>query len=394
MRELNFRIFIILFFMSPLLSFPLIMYYIYLQRKYAYTFLALFLGFVALLYAPTHDLFRHNLLYYDFAGESISGIVFRQDVLLYTLIAWFAKWNINFEIIRFLFVFFSYQMYFSLFYSIQRKNTSLNNKRISFLLFLLLLFSIRFFVICCGLRQGFATALTFFGAYKLLVENQKKGYVFLFLAPLTHLSLIIPVAGALIVKYVRLNFKLGIFIAIVSYVISMTFMDYFSSFLGGDIGKTIELYTSGYWGTSGEAEGQISLKGRIALYINQLQMLPFIYLMYKIKGKNSYFSFIVFCFILCSLTLPYFAIIDRTIMLFMNLSIFFFLQIFNGSRLHLLIGRIALILVATFFFISLYAERYTIYLSREYKLLAPVPYIMMNNYSEQWLWDNVKNWKK
>ena len=72
MRELNFRIFIILFFMSPLLSFPLIMYYIYLQRKYAYTFLALFLGFVALLYAPTHDLFRHNLLYYDFAGESIS----------------------------------------------------------------------------------------------------------------------------------------------------------------------------------------------------------------------------------------------------------------------------------------------------------------------------------
>lgn len=171
-------------------------------------------------------------------------------------------------------------------------------------------------------------------------------------------------------------------------------MDYFSSFLGGDIGKTIELYTSGYWGTSGEAEGQISLKGRIALYINQLQMLPFIYLMYKIKGKNSYFSFIVFCFILCSLTLPYFAIIDRMIMLFMNLSIFFFLQIFNGSRLHLLIGRIALILVATFFFISLYAERYTIYLSREYKLLAPVPYIMMNNYGEQWLWDNVKNWKK
>lgn len=124
------------------------MYYIYLQRKYAYTFLALFLGFVALLYAPTHDLFRHNLLYYDFAGESISGIVFRQDVLLYTLIAWFAKWNINFEIIRFLFVFFSYQMYFSLFYSIQRKNTSLNNKRISFLLFLLFII---FYTLFCDM---------------------------------------------------------------------------------------------------------------------------------------------------------------------------------------------------------------------------------------------------
>ncbi|SHF71086.1 EpsG family protein [Bacteroides faecichinchillae] len=395
MKELNFRIFIVLFFISPLLSFPLIVYYIYLQRKYAYTFLALFLGFIALLYAPTHDLFRHNLLYYDYVGEATTGIVFRQDVLLYTLTAWFAKWNINFEIIRFLFVFLSYQMYFSLFYSIQRKNSYLNNnKKISFLLFLLLLFSIRFFVICCGLRQGLATAFAVFGVYKLLIENRKVGYVFLLLAPLTHLSLIIAFVGVLIIKYINISFKVGLFLAIVLYLLSMTLMNYLSSFLGGDVGKAVEVYTTGYWGADGEAAEQISLKGMIALYFNQLQMLPLLYFMYKVNENSKYFSFIVFSFIICAVTLPYFAVIDRMIMLFMGISVLFLIYNFNGSRLHLKVSKTALILVASFFFISLYAERYTIRLSREYKLLTPVPYILMNNYSEQWLWNNVNNWGK
>lgn len=395
MKELNFRIFIALFFISPLLSFPLIVYYIYLQRKYAYTFLALFLGFIALLYAPTHDLFRHNLLYYDYVGEATTGIVFRQDVLLYALTVWFAKWNINFEIIRFLFVFLSYQMYFSLFYSIQRKNNCLNNnKKMSFLLFLLLLFSIRFFVICCGLRQGLATAFAVFGVYKLLIENRKIGYVFLLLAPLTHLSLIIAFVGVLIIKHINISFKVGLLLAIVLYLLSMTLMNYLSSFLGGDVGKAVEVYTTGYWGADGEAAEQISLKGMIALYFNQLQMLPFLYFMYRLNENSKYFSFIVFSFIICAVTLPYFAVIDRMIMLFMGLSVLFLIYNFNGSRLHLKVSKTALILVASFFFISLYAERYTIRLSREYKLLTPVPYILMNNYSEQWLWNNVNNWGK
>ncbi|WP_159106340.1 EpsG family protein [Bacteroides faecichinchillae] len=357
--------------------------------------MALFLGFIALLYAPTHDLFRHNLLYYDYVGEATTGIVFRQDVLLYTLTAWFAKWNINFEIIRFLFVFLSYQMYFSLFYSIQRKNSYLNNnKKISFLLFLLLLFSIRFFVICCGLRQGLATAFAVFGVYKLLIENRKVGYVFLLLAPLTHLSLIIAFVGVLIIKYINISFKVGLFLAIVLYLLSMTLMNYLSSFLGGDVGKAVEVYTTGYWGADGEAAEQISLKGMIALYFNQLQMLPLLYFMYKVNENSKYFSFIVFSFIICAVTLPYFAVIDRMIMLFMGISVLFLIYNFNGSRLHLKVSKTALILVASFFFISLYAERYTIRLSREYKLLTPVPYILMNNYSEQWLWNNVNNWGK
>ena len=81
-------------------------------------------------------------------------------------------------------------------------------------------------------------------------------------------------------------------------------------------------------------------------------------------------------------------------MLFVTSSIIYFLKNYNGSQFHGKIAKVEFVLVAIFFSISLYAERGTMRLSREYKLLAPVPYIMSNNFSEQWLWENMDNWRK
>lgn len=398
MKWSNIQIFTLLFFISPLLSFPLIIYYVYHGKRYAYTFLALFLGFIALLYAPTHDLFRHNLFYYDCVSSVVdNGVVFKQDLILYTLTAWFAKWNINFEFIRFLFVFISYQLYFLVYLSLQEKNGFLKNSRsTSFFLFLLLLFSIRFFVICCGLRQGMATALAIYGAYVLLVENRKIAYLFLVLAPLTHLSLLLLSLSVLLIKInvIRFNFKIGLSLAVILYWLSLVLMGYLASILGGDVGNAIEVYTTGYWGSGGEAEGQISFNGLVASSFNKIQMLPLLYFLYKMEIANRYYSFVIVCFIFCAVTLPYFAVVDRMIMLFVTSSIIYFLKNYNGSQFHGKIAKVEFVLVAIFFSISLYAERGTMRLSREYKLLAPVPYIMSNNFSEQWLWENMDNWRK
>lgn len=397
MKQGNFKIFSLLFLASPLLSFPLIIYYIYKQKEYAYTFLALFLGLFAILYAPTHDLFRHTLFYYDCIGSPTDFIGVKQDILLYLLSSWFANWNINFEIIRFLFVFLSYQMYFQIFLSLQKRNKHIKeNKDLCFLLFLLLFFSIRYFVICCGLRQGMATAFAIFGAYKLLVEDKKSAYVFLVLAPLTHISLVLAAIGIWIIKvgFIRLGFKTGVILSIFFYVLSMTLLNYLSSVLGGNVGKALALYTTGYWGAGGEAEEQISFKGLLASSFNQIQMVPLLYYMFRVRIKSKFFSFAMFCLILCGITLPYFAVIDRMIMLFLSVSIFLYLHNYDGSKWCIRIAKIELLFVALFFSVSFYAERATLRLSREYKLIAPVPYILANKYDEHWLWQNYDNWGK
>lgn len=60
-------------------------------------------------------------------------------------------------------------------------------------------------------------------------------------------------------------------------------MGYLASILGGDVGNAIEVYTTGYWGSGGEAEGQISFNGLVASSFNKIQMLPLLYFCIKWK---------------------------------------------------------------------------------------------------------------
>ena len=136
----KFALILFLFIIYPISALVPIFCEIYNRKKYAFTFLALFMGLCAILYPPYADLYRHQLKYFSFATEYDSLQIITTnglDFLLHTINNAFAQLGINFEIIRFLFTFISYQICFWIFKDIVSRNHLLStNRKYYFITFL------------------------------------------------------------------------------------------------------------------------------------------------------------------------------------------------------------------------------------------------------------------
>ena len=189
----------LIFVIYPLLSLPLIIIEVYNKKRYALVLLACFMGLCAILWPPTGDLYRHTIDYFDYIGKDEFELQLGQlDYTLYYLSYIFANWGINFELIRFFFVFFSYIIVFFILEDM-RKTTNFIAKhyRISICIFF---FSVPFCSIAFGLRYGFACSLMYLGIYYLLIKNRNVGWIYVILAIITHYSLTVVFFLVLLVK--------------------------------------------------------------------------------------------------------------------------------------------------------------------------------------------------
>ena len=106
----------LIFILHPLLCLPLIIIEVYNKRHYALILLGCFMGLCAMLWPPTGDLYRHTMDYFDYIDKDEFELKLGQfDFILYYLSYVFANLGINFELVRFLFVFLSYMIVFFIF---------------------------------------------------------------------------------------------------------------------------------------------------------------------------------------------------------------------------------------------------------------------------------------
>lgn len=388
---------ILTFIASPLLALPFIIHEVHHRQPYAYVLFSLFLALVAFLYPPTHDLWRHNMMYYSYVQHPADSLFVTQnglDYVLYSLTALFAKCNIPFEYVRFLLVFFSYVIYFKVFKEVAAQNTILRGSSTNYVnCFWLMFFFIPFFDICCGLRQGFAVALYTYGVYLFYLKGKTcLGCVFLLLSVFTHFSMISVLPLVFLVKFkpFQINIKLALVLAVVAYAISLALFGYLNDSVEA-VGEQ-STYTTGSQGVGSDYVASRSIRSHITHAIYYCMAIPLI--VFTLKGRipeSKMYYLANWLLVLCGLMLPYYTVTTRYVLIFMTISIPMFIA--NCTSTKTLLFRLEFLFVFLTFGIRAFHERHTILnLSKEYYIAAPVPVILVQEYDKTWLFTTQNDW--
>lgn len=383
---------IILFAICPALSFPLLLYYASQRERCAYTLLAIFMGLCAILWPPTGDLYRHNMMYFDFREMDVAQffefIKLKFDFLLYAISFLFAKTGIPFEFIRFLFVYVTYELIFRVYEDCFNRNPEVDGlSREAFFIFFL---SVLFFTITQGLRFGFAASLLAFGSYQYLAKKKRTGLLCILTSCVTHFS-VIPIVLVLFVA--KMGFKIKrIWIFVLSVICLLCFnatvfqliIDMLP--LNAMAHAVLSAYVTGYWG--GEFLEDHSLKYQISKYLGHLMVYPLLYFTFKNSSSQPFSQFAKF---LVVIVCACFAISDT---LYFRIAILFIpvgLYLFFISRKKYSHHLVHLLLLCSFisFTSQIYSYRREGMISCEYKLFYPAPFGFSTAFSEQWIEQHV-----
>lgn len=237
-----------LFVILPFLSMPIILLQLRKNRRGFYAVLiAAFFGITASLLAPTGDLYRLYITYFDFQEMNFEGflsfIQIKPDFLFYFILFIFAKIGLSIRLIIFGVVF-SY-VHLSL--------RLLLNARKEVQFGVMLLFIMQFDFLLQGLFLRFPLAMLLVIVAFLRNLNHKKGIlIWLVLASMVHFAALITIPLYFLskIKYRKLNmlFLLSLFIMpFGSYIfvfLTQSFIEYFPDI---PLKLKIESYFLGYW---------------------------------------------------------------------------------------------------------------------------------------------------
>lgn len=385
---------ILLFIIYPLGALPLILIEIYHQKAYAFTLFALWLGLFAVLYAPVTDYYRHIQIYYSY--KTISWHEFIQipkmDIVLPYLSFVAAKLHIHFEYIRFLFTYTAIQICFWIFNDIAKTNSSLrNNKLYYFLSFITLCFCCNYFTLIIGLRSVMANALILLSAYLLFMKSDgqksKKGYLFGILGAIVHFGLTPYVIGLFLLRLFPIHFsKTKTFLLFIAgCILSSWALNYFLSLLGNDFLVTrLDAYVNGAWGT--DVRSRQNLNGIIFSYLSRLMLFPLLIYVIGEHWRGQYVNTIALGIIILGLVMNFPTIQGRYVNLMILIIYIFLLYSYRPTRLIRFSLKLTFLCGLLFFTATIYSQRKSFPVSREYMWLYAPSFVIINNtFDQNWI---------
>lgn len=389
--EVNKIITIVLFVLYPLLALPFILCAIYGRRRYALSLLAIYLGYFAMLYAPTGDLYRYfldftlyqNLSFTEFKLSISNKMDFIQPFLFWSM----AKVGLTCDAVRFLYVYISSELLFSIYYDITEK--SKNSQIVNFLLFLLLLLFVKYerFTV----RFGMSTMFFTFGWYKILFCGQKRYWILILIAILNHFSFILPVIALIGARLINFQPKRWLFISLFlgSFILSGDYVSSIISILPFDenIINHLLAYTDGYW--AGEFLDDHSAKFNLGRNLLKLPYFIFTVLLIKDYEVNKITGTIVATMILLFVFSTFVTIQSRLQQVYVFQVMVYLLSkgdCYLRCKKHVIY---AFSLGLVYLFLCTWTSRRELFLSREIKLLYPTYSIWTSPFTEEWVNYNV-----
>ncbi len=274
----------VFFFFLPFWSLPLIIFQLIKTRRVFYTILiSAFFGLTASLLAPTGDLYRLYIIYFDFQEYSfdafISFLGTKPDFLFYTLLYVFAKLGLSIRIIIFLMIFCFFQMSFNLLLK-QRKKISI---------LIILLFVMQFDFLLQGLFLRFPLAiLIVVYAFLNKLEGKKYTLLLLILASTIHFGALISIPMYFLSRLSlnKLNIALLISLLIIpfgSYIFIFLTNNLLEWFPNIPFKEKLNGYFLGYWAL--EYFDERTWKALFQIYLERI--LYFLVLAYFLLTKGS-----------------------------------------------------------------------------------------------------------
>ena len=381
------------FIIYPLGALPLIIIEIYNKKNYAFNYLAVFMGLFAYLWIPSGDLSRIQedfdiIKTKEFLDLfSVISLDYMYNVILYI----FGRLNLDFAFVRFSICIISYLFYFEIIKKIILKNKNISSSRlISFLVFLIIFFLMRFAGYLTGVRFTLATSLFLYGFFNVIYNSNKNGWYYVISACLVHFSFWIPFLVMLFNKLLKFSFsRLSGFLLISS---SLFLSTYLISYIIGilpinDLLKAyLENYTIGFF-ASEEYELR-SLLFRISKFFSTFIIYPAtIFVFLTNRGMSKYKIFIMFTIIL---SLMY--NMNSAYARYAFISIFVFTITFLVHYNKTNINMFFLLLLCSFitYSNSVYVNKRELSAGMQYKILySPLPVILSSEYDKKWIGDNI-----
>lgn len=382
---------IFLLIVYPLLSIPLIIYGIYKNYRLSYSLLAIILGFFGILYAPITDYYRHLIDYYEYKTTTWTTISNESigDNFLPIISYIFSKYNLSFELIRFLITYTYYELLFQLFYKSIASNPLYNSNNLRFEFFFILFLLSGLFNVIIGLRWNLGVVLFLYATFLLFQENKKKGYILLIFSIFVHFAIIPFVLILLILKFkdikIKKGFALILFFTLI--LISQLAVLFIFSLIGdGNLASHLDHYINGGWG-SDVYKINLNTNALINSYINKFCSLPLIlYILIKKWEKSKLLNLIICGYFVGGLTISFPIIQARYLGITFYLLLFYFIIHFNKTNFNKFILKFLLFTSCLSFCTELYVQRKYIMYGREEKFLyCPSFIIINNNYELNWL---------
>lgn len=178
-----------LFLILPFLSLPLVVFQFFKTRRKFYSVLiSVFFALTASLLAPTGDLYRIYIIYFDFQQISFEGFLnflsVKPDFIFYLILYIFAQFGLSVRILIFILIFSFFQLSFNLLLK--------QKKQISILVILLFILQFDFLLQGLFLRFPLAMLIVIY-AFLNKMEGKKPVFILLVFASMVHFSALITI---------------------------------------------------------------------------------------------------------------------------------------------------------------------------------------------------------
>ena len=379
----------VFFFLTPFWSLPLIIFQLIKTRRVFYTILiSSFFALTASLLAPTGDLYRLYIIYFDFQEYSfdsfISYLSVKPDFLFYALLYTFAKIGLSIRIIIFLIVFCFFQLSFNLLLK--------QTKKISILI--ILLFVLQFDFLLQGLFLRFPLAmLCVIYAFIRKLEGKKYAFLLLLLASSIHFAALVAIPLYFLSK--AKNKKLNIFLLISLFI--MPFGSYIFIFLTNHfieyfpdipLKLKIESYFLGYWAL--EYFDDRTWKALVQFYTERALYVVVLLYFIVTKNKNSYRPYVISFLILINVLFSFPNLFGRYSVLAIFFGLFTIIMEQKKSSVSQMIKLSLIILIPIVFSIRIVAQQKNIRVGYIPQVLySNVVTLSLKKYDKKWIKKNI-----
>lgn len=387
-RQSNKLIVIILFAIYPIIALPFILIEISYKKKYAFILLALFLGYLGLLYPPFGDFYHYaedyelySLCSYDELMEVLT-LKLKMDKLFPIFLWTLGKLHIPSDFGRFITTFISFLLLFSILYDIVKKTTVSRTETLYYVFALICFFPFYNFI----QRYCFSLSLFVFATYRLFFYNKIKYIIFIVIACLNHFAFLVPsiVLAFFIISKLKFSRNIIPWLMLLSFVFSFDILTPLISLLPIDAYVAVHLfeYIDGFWANDYVSENTLFFQiyyilGKAGFYF----CCFFIYTNYR---NTIWERFIVYLLILLLFCSPFKGVYDRyfsiaTMVMFIDV-ILYMSENSIKSKTETIFKMICVLL----FVINLWGVRRQLSVSEERLIFAPSYFILTHTYDSNW----------
>ena len=378
-------------FISPVIGIIPSLRLIYLNNIHGYILLAFIMAMFSFLWPPLGDLYRYSLDYNDMLLNDGAGIIYF-DPIYPLLLKSFIFMNFSFGSIRAITTFILYCIFFYLIIKITDNNEELrSNNRYKFRVFMIFLLSIEIMGFITAVRFNIATVFFALGFYfAFFTKHKLNGNLLILLSILTHFSFFI-VAFILYCSKFLVN-KLYFYICIILTVLVILIKDEILAYIliGDIISPDFTRHLNFYIDSDFKflSSDEHSTRYKISRYISI--SLYFFAIFYLIRHKISLIKFhtIYSLMFLCALVFTFEYVFFRYAYITFVLFLIVFFVNFSKPK-DTISFKLIFIVSILVYLSSIYASRELIVYGNQNLIVYPVPYILLNEYSQSWIDDNV-----